>query len=420
MTGNPIFPYANNIFKSEYFSIDQSVNDIAAFPARFGPETFWQYIMWPIYCMTNKTRIVDQGAYSGRLLCACAGIALYFISKIWVKYSKEVKVCVGSVIIFYIEYLTVYQGYIRYMEILEIVASIISGVVLIVVFSQVKKQLAKILGMIVAMSFLIQVSVGLNDYCFANNEIALRPSIFTNLDGYLKNLKYVFKDRKTGVDNNILQSVDAWLATNYDSAYGAIIDGSKPIINIIPDCTITNETTVKIYNQHFESLKNKNVYAIANIYNIDTQINNMNIADFIVEDIQNITPYFQNAEYGMMLLKAEISTDKKSVPIYGWEEAVYTIPHYNKSSSIDVGIDASMRSDKESTYVIDVWVKNLNNEQDYILDTFEMDYYDKYKKIFFNIDEDEWNENTSIVITCKEKDGLPKAVRVIVTEPKEQ
>lgn len=419
LTGNPIFPYANSIFKSQYFTTEQSVNDIAGFPSRFGPENVWQFIFWPFYCMFNKTRIVDGGrAYSGRLLCVFLGMILYFISKIWIKYSKQVRLGAGIVIIFYIEYLTVYEGYLRYMIILEILAAVIIGV-MIVTIMQVKRQVCKTLGLLIAAAFSLQISICLNDYVFEKNEIALRPTFFTDLDGYIKNLRYVFNDREAGVDEELLSNVDVWLSTAYDSAYATIIDGTKPIINIIPDFTITNEESREIYNRHIEELENKNAYVVGNINTIETQISNLNNAGFIVQGEQNITPSFYTAQYGMILLKTCISSEKNTLSIYGWHgEAVYTVPYNNRQSCISVGVDATARDDKDDTSVIEVWVKNLNNKDDYCLEKFEMDYYDQYRNISFNVPEEEWNESTSIVVNCYGKNGESRAVREFINEPK--
>lgn len=419
LTGNPIFPYANSIFKSQYFTTEQSVNDIAGFPARFGPENVWQFIFWPFYCMFNKARIVDGGrAYSGRLLCAFLGMILYFVSKIWIKYSKQVKLCVGIVLFFYIEYLTVYEGYIRYMIILEILSAVIIGVVIVTVV-QVKRQGCKILGMLVVAAFTLQISVCLNDYVFEKNEIALRSTFFTDFEGYLSNLKYVFKDRKVGIDETVLNDVDVWLSTAYDSAYATIIDGVKPIINIIPDATITNEESEEVYNQLIEELTDKNVYVVGNINSIDKQISNLNNAGFVVQSEQNINPYFYNAECGMILLKTCLSSENKTVSILGLNgEIVYTIPTNSKKGSISVGCDATTRNNKDNTSVIEVWVKNLNSQGEYCIEKFEMDYYDQYKTISYDIPDEEWNEITSIVVDCYDKNGEPKAVRAFINEPK--
>jgi len=44
-TGNPIFPFANKIFKSSFFYTDITVMDFIGFRNRFGPKKFFEYIL---------------------------------------------------------------------------------------------------------------------------------------------------------------------------------------------------------------------------------------------------------------------------------------------------------------------------------------------------------------------------------------
>ncbi len=61
-TGNPVFPFYNNVFKSEFFELGSGLD------ARWGPESVLQGLIWPIYGMFDTTRTSGptpcSGAYS--------------------------------------------------------------------------------------------------------------------------------------------------------------------------------------------------------------------------------------------------------------------------------------------------------------------------------------------------------------------
>jgi len=60
-TGNPIFPIANVFFKSPYWPTH------GGWDARWGPQTFWQTLIWPVLIWFKPERHSELAVYSGRL-----------------------------------------------------------------------------------------------------------------------------------------------------------------------------------------------------------------------------------------------------------------------------------------------------------------------------------------------------------------
>src|SRR5262249_46874541 len=73
LTGNPLFPVANSVFQSDYWPTH------AGWDNRWGPETLWQTLAWPVLAWFKPERYSELGVYAGRLSFAFI-IALIFLS----------------------------------------------------------------------------------------------------------------------------------------------------------------------------------------------------------------------------------------------------------------------------------------------------------------------------------------------------
>ena len=74
VTGNPIFPIANRFFDSPYWPTH------GGWDYRWGPQNFWETLVWPILIWFKPERHSELGLYSGRLslafVVAIAGLVL--------------------------------------------------------------------------------------------------------------------------------------------------------------------------------------------------------------------------------------------------------------------------------------------------------------------------------------------------------
>ncbi|MDT5295466.1 MAG: hypothetical protein QOJ76_2346, partial [Acidobacteriota bacterium] len=74
LTGNPLFPLANTLFKSPYWPTD------GGWDARWGPHGLWETLAWPMLATLEPARHSELAVYSGRIsigfLVALCGIVL--------------------------------------------------------------------------------------------------------------------------------------------------------------------------------------------------------------------------------------------------------------------------------------------------------------------------------------------------------
>src|SRR5207237_8690269 len=90
VTGNPIFPIGNGFFKSPYWPTHGGWDD------RWGPQTFWQTMIWPVLIYFKPERHSELAVYSGRLslgfLVALLGLLIAWRSE------QVCKICIILVV----------------------------------------------------------------------------------------------------------------------------------------------------------------------------------------------------------------------------------------------------------------------------------------------------------------------------------
>ena len=71
MTNNPVFPYLNKIFRSEWF-LYKGVEEYSGIRELFGPGSLKEYLWWPYYMVFrfDSIHFADYRVYHGRLLAA--------------------------------------------------------------------------------------------------------------------------------------------------------------------------------------------------------------------------------------------------------------------------------------------------------------------------------------------------------------
>ncbi len=224
MTGNPLFPFYNSIFKSPYFSYQNFRN------GDFGPRNAFEIIFWPVVSIFNKGRLGELERYFYDLklslffFVACNfGITAFRQPKItWEKLL--------SVFFFVSYYLwTAVFGYLRYAAILEI----IGGVMLIYIWSNTAR-LKKVVNVFL---YLLIAFFSVQNYKILkvnlDNEYAWRPPLIRNVNLHLTQLKNIFED-KLSISSGLMRQInesDAFInCAPATSGYYTLLKVYKPVI----------------------------------------------------------------------------------------------------------------------------------------------------------------------------------------------
>lgn len=237
-TGNPIFPYYNSIFNSEYFMATSWKDD------RFGPKSVIQFLIWPIYIIFNPEKAFDTKFVDIMWGIGFSSIALFLLLNVKKRKKANSKIIVLSMITLISYYLweALLVGYVRYASIVLVLSYI---VVISIIFTQFeyRKWISISLILLIVGSTLpscgYDVLVKIKDY----------NSISELVTEYKLNLNMLFKDK----DNNKTKIDGILGAINDDSLIPSLIKNENKIYNLEERMTITNEKTRELYNSKIEN-----------------------------------------------------------------------------------------------------------------------------------------------------------------------
>lgn len=233
-TGNPVFPYYNNIFKSEFFMESSWVDQ------NFGPQNLIQFLIWPIYIVFNPKRAFDTRFVDFTWALGFIFIAGNIVNSILKKNFKN-DLFILSIIVFINYYLweKFLIGYVRYATILLVLSLGIAVVSIDKIFEKHKKS-----GIILFCIFIIASLPSLGyDLLVKVKDYSSITEIFSE---YKNNLKNIFRDRN--VYYNFGE--DAILgAIGDDSLLPTMLENGNKIYNLEEWVTITNDKTREMYEE---------------------------------------------------------------------------------------------------------------------------------------------------------------------------
>ncbi|WP_460409827.1 MULTISPECIES: hypothetical protein [unclassified Pseudomonas] len=153
VVGNPVFPLANNIFKSPYFPVEWK--SFSSF--EFGKIPY--YLSLPLVWLTASDFSEAKDVRDGRFLLAYIGIALIFAASLQKKFlTKKQFFIVFFFLVSWFSWILIFRIY-RYLVVLELLSGVIFLIGISVFFGQEKKYLEKCLAVIAASWFLYCITV---------------------------------------------------------------------------------------------------------------------------------------------------------------------------------------------------------------------------------------------------------------------
>jgi hypothetical protein len=238
LTGNPVFPLANTLFKSPYWPTD------GGWDARWGPKGLWETLTWPVLAAFEPARHSELAVYSGRISVGLV-VALCGLALLW--RDARVRALCLLVVVGCLAWGAGGMGYSRYGLYLEL----LSGVVVIAVaasllkakrsdsatatphgFSSWKRTTAALfVAMLCAQAAVACVYA-------TRYEWSMRPTALSSWGAYRHELRYVFRDRRLRDFMNdetraLLGGVGAWVESgNKSNGVEALVDADAPALNV--------------------------------------------------------------------------------------------------------------------------------------------------------------------------------------------
>lgn len=239
-TQNPLFPYGNTIFKTDYFVTDRSVNEVAALGLRFGPETMTQYLFWPFYIFADPGRAGEEQFTTGRL--AISFLAMLVSAVVGtIKKNRKMIMLSGIWLGFYGIYLLPFEGYLRYMPALDVLGGIMTVYLAHETLTSSKSSVIQVVAFSLACLMVIQTSHMILGFLIYNRDVGQRKTVITDYSAWKNGMKAIGKDRVQCYTDHNLEQIDGWIVTNYCSGFPILIDNSKPIYGLGESFLMTEE-----------------------------------------------------------------------------------------------------------------------------------------------------------------------------------
>ncbi|MFN2576754.1 MAG: hypothetical protein ABR607_03580 [Pyrinomonadaceae bacterium] len=230
LTGNPVFPLYNGLFKSPYWP--QGI----LFDPRWGPYGIVETLGWPVIMLFRPWRLSEYGFYSGRLSIGFVAAAILIVlarrdRQIW----QMAFITLSAGVLW-----SASSGYIRYALYLELTSGIL--LVWLVVYARRRSRAFGLWGKFLTcapLSFLLFVHAVVALSCGYRWEWSARPTIFAQRRSVVLNeSRNLLRDRSLAAylapeDRALFADVDVWIETTYKtSAIEALLKPTLPAVGV--------------------------------------------------------------------------------------------------------------------------------------------------------------------------------------------
>ena len=247
LTGNPLFPLANGFFKSPYWPTG------GGWDARWGPQTLWETLVWPVLAFFEPVRHSELAVYSGRITL---GFVAALCGLLLARHDARVRTLCLVLLIGCLAWGAGGMGYSRYGLYLEL----LSGVLVIAVAASLLKAVQSDSApaapdaprqpwgfrrgfslRVEASAFLILAlcaQAGAACLYSARYEWSMRPTALSSWGAYRYEVRYIFRDRRlrdflTEETRALTDGVGAWVvAGNKSNGFEVLLDADAPALTV--------------------------------------------------------------------------------------------------------------------------------------------------------------------------------------------
>ena len=279
-TGNPVFPYFNRIFQSEYYPTDNFQLE------RWGPTNIWETIFWPVYQVTRpdyrQGPIPNPWPYYVVIIFVSLVVCVVRQCNKQLRNQKESTLCILFVVSYYLFAINSWLP--RYFILGDMIGGIIAVSLLVILWERKNIIINKIPYIL-----LLTLVTGTGIYATTvlnGTEWSWRSykQIYDQA-----NLQEVLRDHEF-VDHQQSEKIDAFAMTysGYDSV-ASLVNDSAPIFNVQYIYEIIPEQQDS-YNKKLSRLfsEGKNVYDLLSFeeHPFDEYVELLNARGFTIKSIE--------------------------------------------------------------------------------------------------------------------------------------
>ena len=301
LTGNPVFPLYNGLFKSPYWP--QGV----AFDPRWGPHGVLETIAWPVIMFFRAERLCEFPFYSGRLsLGFIVAIVLIFVGRRQRQAWQLALITVAGTMLW-----SGSSGYIRYALYLELTSGILIVWTIVMMWERAKA--SRPLWVIACLSLLLLLPTPFALARAYGWEWSARNTIFQHrLQLDASESSNLLRDRSLSAyiapeDRKLFDDVELWIDTTYKtSAIAALLRPQLPIIGVRVHEYFVSPVGRKKIADELSSQRDKRMYTLCDPGDIDQARNDLSARGLAMGDSHPVSIYFFSRTLKFDLLLAQV------------------------------------------------------------------------------------------------------------------
>jgi hypothetical protein len=356
LTGNPVFPIANVYFKSPYWPTHGGWDN------RFGPQTIWETIVWPMLIWFLPERHSELGIYSGRLpvgfILASVGLLLYWK-------NKPARIICLILFTSSLLWSATAQGYSRYGLYQEILAGIVICMLAALLLRATSRRFnwSTILASVILVIFVAQFFLA---WAYSlRTDWSSRSTFVKDPDKYFEEAAWMLRDRSltdfvTPDQRAVFSSLPAWLETcSKSTAFEVLLSPSSGILAARqPEYFYTRNARLRFIDA-FRAVPGDKLFSLC--LSSDIEVAKQAIASRGLT-VSKVTPteipfFSQNNRVGMILIEVQKPTDAEAIRTFESSALNAAFPDSDYSETI-TALDAPETMRPSEKRVIRFRVKN--------------------------------------------------------------
>jgi Ig-like domain from next to BRCA1 gene len=357
LTGNPIFPIANGFFQSPFWPTHGGWDD------RWGPQTFWQTLVWPVLAWFKPERHSELGVYSGRLSLAFV-VALICLPLLW-RHAQVRLLCIfllTSALLWAVGGM----GYSRYGLFEDLLGGLtLTAVVAVLATSRRawKTVLAAVAGAIFVLQSFVACRYGLD------KDWGERTTLIKDPDLYASELAFIFRDHSlrsflTDEEKARFDHVKVWFETGPKSTiFEVLLNRRAPVIALRQAEFFHTREAWQQFIQKVEATGGHNMYSLClrgDLENAKRAVaeRGLELGEIVPVEV----PFFSPRErIGMMFFEIRLPQDPAAREQFenAWRKAAFAASDY-REEIIALNPPSTMRAGEKLD--VHLKLKNLGSE----------------------------------------------------------
>jgi hypothetical protein len=313
-TGSPVFPLYNKTFGSPFWP------EMNIAEGRFGPESLWQTLVWPLVMFFRPERIAELPVYSGRLTIGfIAAVICLLIPGI----DRRIRL-LSFALLFGSLFWSVSVGYIRYALYLEL----LSGIILVYLVCFARRLTAQVGRTPRAITFaflsllvciLTAQFVAASRYAY-DYEWSMRRTYFEKPDAHQKEVCFVFRDRRlidflAADDKALIPEVGVWVVSNIKTnGIQVLLRNDVPMIAVNNLQYFDMPQSRERFAKALDEVRGRRMFSLSLIENLSESLDLLKRRGLQPVQVTPLTVWFFSKHTVFYMALIEVAPASKSQP----------------------------------------------------------------------------------------------------------